>query len=80
MFLCAVLSFFSPVALGSYHQSVVFLEGGLRLCWLGAEGRITAASHQQGCVYNKHTEDSIQSATDLMRRYLNINCKLMSVH
>lgn len=39
-----------------YHHSRVLAEGGLYLCRLGSEGRVTAASHQQGGVYAFKTQ------------------------
>ena len=43
-------------ASGSYHHGGVLIEGGFGLCWLGAEGGVTAASHQQGGVCGKHRD------------------------
>lgn len=51
LFLCCCLS-----ASGSYHHGGVLIEGGFGLSWLGAEGGVTAASHQQGGVCGKHKD------------------------
>lgn len=41
----------------SYHHSGALTEGRFSLCWLGTEGWVTAASHQQGGVCRKHRDN-----------------------
>lgn len=48
--------FFHFGASESYHHGGVLIEGGFGLCRLGAEGWVTAASHQQGSVCRKYKD------------------------